>query len=79
MENLIRKIVIGPNPKDAMAYYVGMKAGAGKVVLIEEDDRAMFKHKIRRYNIYTQDTESSYLWKTVENTPVIVEYDCNFE
>ena len=49
MENLIRKIVIGPNPKDAMAYYVGMKAGAGKVVLIEEDDRAMFKHNIRRY------------------------------
>ena len=79
MENLIRKIVIGPNPKAAMAYYVGMKAGAGKGVLIEEDDRAMFKHNIRRYNIYTQATESAYLWKTVENTPVIVEYDCNFE
>ena len=79
MEHLIRKIVIGPNPKDAMAYYVGMKAGAGKVVMIEEDERALYKYNTRRYNIYTQDDESSYLWKTVENASVIVEYDCNFE
>ena len=35
---MIRKIVIGRDPKDAMAYYVGMKAGAGKVVAIVEDE-----------------------------------------
>ena len=26
-EGLIRKIIIGRDPKDAMAYYVGMRAG----------------------------------------------------
>ena len=31
MEGLIRKIVVGRDPKDAMAYYVGMRAGTGKV------------------------------------------------
>jgi hypothetical protein len=31
MEGLIRKIVLGQNPKDAMAYYVGMRAGSGEV------------------------------------------------
>ena len=35
--NVIRKIVIGPNPKDAMAYYVGMRAGGAKVIAIKED------------------------------------------
>ena len=77
--NLIRKVIIGPNPKDAMAYYVGMKAGRGKVSHIEEDERALFKHNIRRYNVYLQDEDSTYIWKTIENQPVLIEYDCNFE
>lgn len=77
--NLIRKIVVGPNPKDAMAYYVGMRAGSGKVSAIVEDERAMFKYSIRRYNVFIQDKDSTYIWKTVENQPVLVEYDCNFE
>ena len=29
MEGLIRKIVIGKEPKDGMAYYIGMRAGRG--------------------------------------------------
>ena len=29
MDGLIRKIIIGRDPKDAMAYYVGMRAGGG--------------------------------------------------
>ncbi len=31
MEGLIRKIVIGKEPKNGMAYYVGMRAGGGEV------------------------------------------------
>ena len=27
MEGLIRKIVIGQDPKNGMAYYIGMRAG----------------------------------------------------
>ena len=34
---MIRKIVIGLNPKDAMAYYIGMNAGDGKIVAIEKN------------------------------------------
>lgn len=77
--NIIRKIVVGPNPKDAMAYYVGMKAGKGQVSAIIEDERAMYKHNIRRYNVFIEDDDSSYIWKTVENQPVLIEYDCKFE
>ena len=77
--NLIRKVVVGPNPKDAMAYYVGMKAGRGQVSFIEEDERALFKHNVRRYNVYLQDEDSTYIWKTIENQPILIEYDCNFE
>ena len=76
--NIIRKIVIGPNPKDAMAYYVGMKAGRAKVSAIKEDDAALYKYNVRRYHVYLEDEESTYIWKTVENQPVLIEYDCNF-
>ncbi len=78
MANIIRKIVVGPNPKDAMAYYVGMRAGQGNVSAIMEDERSLYKYNVRRYEIYIEDNDSSVLWKTVENQPVLIEYDCNF-
>ena len=78
MANIIRKIVVGPNPKDAMAYYVGMRAGQGNVSAIMEDERSLYKYSVRRYEIYIEDDDSSVLWKTVENQPVLIEYDCNF-
>ncbi|MDG1949213.1 MAG: hypothetical protein P8J32_00110 [bacterium] len=77
--NIIRKIVVGPNPKDAMAYYVGMRAGAGKVSVIREDEKALVMHNVRRYHVFLEDEDSTYIWKTVENQPVLIEYDCNFE
>jgi len=76
--NLIRKIVVGPNPKDAMAYYVGMKAGDKRVSFIEDDEAALYRHNVRRYKIYIEDQDSTYLWKTIEDQPVLIEYDCNF-
>lgn len=76
---LIRKIIIGTNPKDAMAYYVGMKAGSGKVTDILADEAALYKYNISRYHVYVQDDKTTYIWKTVENLPVLIEYDCNFE
>ena len=78
MANIIRKIVVGPNPKDAMAYYVGMRAGQGNVSAIMEDERSLYKYNVRRYEIYIEDDDSSVLWKTIENQPVLIEYDCNF-
>jgi hypothetical protein len=47
MQGLIRKIIVGRDPKDAMAYYVGMKAGTGKVSAIVLDEE-----HLHRYNIF---------------------------
>ena len=76
---LIRKIVVGPNPNDSMAYYVGMKAGQAKVCAIKEDDAALYRYNVRRYHVYLEYKYSTYIWKTVENQPILIEYDCNFE
>lgn len=76
--NLIRKIVIGQNPKDAMAYYVGMRVGQMKVDSILLDERHLAKHSIKRYLVYLKGEEGLMLWKTVENVPCLIEYDLNF-
>ena len=76
--NLIRKIVVGPNPKDAMAYYVGMRAGEGKGSFIEEDEASLNRHGGKKYKVFIEDSENTYLWKSIENQPVMVEYDCKF-
>ena len=78
MANIIRKIVVGPNPKDAMAYVVGMRAGHGSVSAIMEDERSLYKYNVRRYELYIEDEDSTILWKTIENQPVLIEYDCKF-
>tara|TARA_R110002074_G_scaffold170807_4_gene333143 strand:+ start:628 stop:864 length:237 start_codon:yes stop_codon:yes gene_type:complete len=77
--NLIRKIIVGPNPKDAMAYYIGMKAGTSKVCAIKEDDAALHRFSIRRYHVYLEGDNETYIWKTIESQPVLIEYDCHFE
>ena len=43
MEGLIRKIIIGRDQKDAMAYYIGMRAGDGKVSAIVMDRENVYK------------------------------------
>ena len=49
MEGLIRKIIIGRDPKDAMAYYIGMRAGSGQVSAIIIDEEHLYKHGKKRY------------------------------
>lgn len=76
---LIRKIVIGQNPKDAMAYFVGQRAGEAVVDSIILDERALAKYGVRRYLVYIRDDQrGTMLWKTVENMPCLIEHDCNF-
>lgn len=74
--NIIRKIVIGANPKDAMAYTVGMRVGRSFVSAILEE-----REHPGRYNVYLEDEEEgiTMLWKTVLGASVLVEYDCNFD
>lgn len=76
---MIRKIVIGRDPKDAMAYYVGMRAGAGKVVAIIQDEKYIQKYGIVRYLIYVENDEGTMIWKSVDGMPCILEYDLKFE
>lgn len=75
---IIRKIVIGPDPKNAMAYYVGMKVSNGAVSLIQLDDWAMSVKGIRRYLVYVSTDEGTELWKSIEETPCIIEFDLDF-
>lgn len=76
---MIRKIIIGRDPKDAMAYYVGMRAGSGKVVAITEDEAHLHRHSKKRYLIYIENEEGTMLWKSIDDMPCILEYDLNFE
>ena len=75
---IIRKIVIGPDPKNAMAYYVGMKVSNGLVSLIQLDDWAMSVKGLRRYLVYVSTDEGTELWKAIEEMPCIVEFDLDF-
>lgn len=78
MEGLIRKIVIGKNPKDAMAYFVGMRAGGGNVAAIILDDHYLHRYSKTRYLIYLDQENNQVLWKAIDDMPCIIEYDCNF-
>lgn len=75
---MIRKIIVGPNPKDAMAYVVGMRAGSGEVDSIVRDDAALYKYGRTIFRIYIKNDDGVMEWKSIENMPVMLEYDLNF-
>lgn len=76
---MIRKIIIGRDPKDAMAYFVGMRAGTGKVVAIVEDEAHLYKYNKKRYLVYIENEEGTVLWKSIDSMPCIIEYDIKFD
>jgi len=79
MEGIIRKIIIGRDPKDAMAYYIGMKAGGNIVSTIVQDERHLYKYGESRYLIYVEDEDKiQTLWKAIDKIPCILEFDLNF-
>ena len=78
MEGLIRKIVIGQNPKDGMAYYVGMRAGSGNVSAIVLDEEHLYRHKMKRYLVYIKREDGQVLWKAIDEMPCMVELDLDF-
>ena len=76
---MIRKIIIGIYPLKAMAYYIGQKAGESKVDAIILDEAYLHKFKEKKYLVYIKHPEDGVmLWKSVENVPVLIEYDLNF-
>ena len=76
---MIRKIIIGRDPKDAMAYFVGMRAGTGKVSAIIEDESHLYKYNKKRYLVYIENEEGTVLWKAIDSMPCIIEYDIKFD
>jgi hypothetical protein len=77
--DIIRKIIIGRDPKDGMAYFVGMRAGTGTISNIVFDEKEKSKNGNNVYHIYiTNEDESIVRWKKIENCPVIIENDCKF-
>ena len=79
MEGLIRKIVVGRDPKDGMAYYLGMRAGTGKVSTIIQDESYLHRFGKTRYLVYIEDDDSAQtLWKAIDGMPCMLEFDCNF-
>ena len=79
MEGLIRKIVGGKDPKNGMAYYLGMRAGTGKISTIIQDERHLHKYGKTRYFVYIEDEDSiQTLWKAIDNMPCMLEFDCSF-
>jgi hypothetical protein len=76
---LIRKIIVGQNPKDAMAYFVGQKTGDAVVDSIVQDERALSVYGIRRYLVYIFNPDKgTMLWKTIDDMPCLIEHDCDF-
>jgi hypothetical protein len=75
---MIRKIIVGPDSKDGMAYFVGMKVAGGEVVAIEHDEKMLLVHSVNSYTVYIQKPEGTMPWKTIASMPVMIEYDCNF-
>lgn len=79
MEGIIRKIIVGRDPKDAMAYYIGMRAGSNTVSTIVQDERHLVKYGGNRYLIYVEDEDQiQTLWKAIDDIPCILEFDLNF-
>jgi|TARA_R100000988_G_C3928874_1_gene130427 hypothetical protein len=79
MEGIIRKIIIGRDPKDAMAYYIGMKAGGNIVSTIVLDEKHLHVHGKSRYLIYVEDEDKiQTLWKAIVDIPCMLEFDLNF-
>jgi len=78
MEGLIRKIVVGKDPKNGMAYYLGMRAGKGNVSAIVMDEEHLYRYQKKRYLIYIEEEDATLLWKAVDSMPCMIEFDLNF-
>ena len=78
MDNVIRKIVVGKDPKNGMAYYVGMKAGTGEVCAIVYDEAYLVRWGKTRYLVYLDTDDTQVLWKSNDEMPCMLEFDCNF-
>lgn len=75
---IIRKIVVGSNPKnEGMSYQVNYPIGSLFVTEIIEDVNHFHLFGRIRFLIYVKKPNEDYsiLWKALEGVPVTIEYD----
>lgn len=77
-QGVVRKIVVGKDPKSGMAYYIGMRAGENKVSAIILDEDYLFSYQKTRYLVYVENEKETMLWKALESMPCMLEFDLNF-
>lgn len=70
---IIRKIVIGDDPKDGMAFLVGGIGGKNHHIANIVRDKMV----LNTFHIYVSDGESQKRWKEVSGN-YIVEFDLDF-
>jgi|DEB0MinimDraft_10_1074344.scaffolds.fasta_scaffold338211_1 hypothetical protein len=76
---LIRKISIN-DPKEGISYVVGRQVGRNITVTdIVFDPDFHAEYGIPRYHIFADNGIKNGLWKTIENIPVLIEYDLDPE
>lgn len=80
----IRKISIGVNyPDGVMHYQVGKKIKlqntSFEIISIEKRDNFLGLKSSSVYDIYVSDGDGAVLWKTIEDMPVVIENNVNFE
>lgn len=80
MKGLIRKIIVGDNHTFNIKYVKGSKykIGSKSCTLVDfiVDESNPDRPEI---DIYVEDENSRFLWKTINQKPLEVEYDVNFK
>lgn len=77
--SIIRKIVVGADPKNGLAYKLNNPVGPYTIVDIHLDERALSLHGLERYLVYVQSEDGSImLWKAISGCPVMLEFDIEF-
>lgn len=70
---IIRKINVGPDPKNGLPYIVGRTAFNGKITITRIIETEPFKV----YSIFAKNTDeeeaAEFLWKEIIGMPVIVD------
>jgi hypothetical protein len=80
MKGNIRKIIVGDNYSFNIKYVKGSeyRVGGTKCKLVEFISNGT-EDKPQPIDIYVNDGESTFIWKTINAQPLEIEYDINFE
>ena len=76
MKGNIRKIIVGDNYSFNIKYVKGSiyKVGVRKCELVE-----ILINEEEDIDLYVNDGNSTFIWKTINSKPLEVEYDVNFK